>query len=150
MKKIIRLTESDLHRIIRNSVRRIIKEDYNQFSDGDFASEDPYAVGTDDVDPISDVREVNPKMLRNVYIWDTGDSYYEFEANYGWYDFRGTYSNEGLEVYDVIIGNGGHGHQMNPNDVNTTQFKQWFDNTLGQQIITILDSKIKRGDFEME
>ena len=31
MKKIIRLTESDLRRIVSNSVRRVLKEEYNQF-----------------------------------------------------------------------------------------------------------------------
>ena len=39
MKKIIRLTESDLRRIVSNSVRRVLKEGYNQFSDGDFAND---------------------------------------------------------------------------------------------------------------
>lgn len=29
MKKVIRLTESDLHRIVKNSVKRILKEEYN-------------------------------------------------------------------------------------------------------------------------
>jgi len=32
MKKVIRLTESDLHRIVKNSVKRILKEE-NDFSD---------------------------------------------------------------------------------------------------------------------
>ena len=32
-KQIIRLTEGDLHRIIKESVKRILKEDYNPFSE---------------------------------------------------------------------------------------------------------------------
>lgn len=39
MKKIIRLTEGDLRQIIENSVKRILKEDFNQYSDGDFADD---------------------------------------------------------------------------------------------------------------
>ena len=38
MKKIIRLTESDLNNIIECSVKRILKEGFDQYSDGDFVS----------------------------------------------------------------------------------------------------------------
>ena len=66
MKKIIRLTESDLHQIIENSVRRILKEDFNQYSDGDFASTgDPYEMGDDDIDPTSDVSHLKPEDHTN-------------------------------------------------------------------------------------
>ena len=83
MKKIIRLTESDLHQIIENSVRRILKEDFNQYSDGDFASTgDPYEMGDDDIDPTSDVSHLKPEDLTKVYVWDTGDSYYDFMMMY--------------------------------------------------------------------
>ena len=34
MKKIIRLTESDLHHIIENSVNRILKEEFDEKMDG--------------------------------------------------------------------------------------------------------------------
>ena len=75
MKKIIRLTEGDLRQIIENSVRRILKEDFSQYSDGDFASTgDPYEMGDDDINPISDVSHLKPDDLRKVYVWETGDS----------------------------------------------------------------------------
>ena len=38
MKRITRLSESDLHRLIKKSVKRILKENFNQFSDSDYAS----------------------------------------------------------------------------------------------------------------
>ena len=39
MKKIIRLTESDLHDIIKESVNRILKEGFDKYSDEDFAND---------------------------------------------------------------------------------------------------------------
>ena len=45
MKKTLRLTENDLHRIVKNTVRRIISENLEQFSDNDFAGSDPYGFG---------------------------------------------------------------------------------------------------------
>ena len=45
MKKILRLTEGDLHRIIKNSVKRIIRESdeyYDTSSDGFYSDEDNY------------------------------------------------------------------------------------------------------------
>ena len=152
MKKIIRLTESDLRQIIENSVRRILKEDFNQYSDGDFASTgDPYEMGDDDVDPISDVSHVKPDDLRKVYVWETGDSYYEFEADYGEgmseaVSFRGTFDGD-FQVDDVVLGHSGFGHQMNPNDLHTSQFENWFNSTLGEQLARIIYTKIKSGDF---
>ena len=152
MKKIIRLTESDLRQIIENSVRRILKEDFNQYSDGDFASTgDPYEMGDDDVDPISDVSHIKPDDLRKVYVWETGDSYYEFEADYGEgmseaVSFRGTFDGD-FQVDDVVLGHSGFGHQMNPNDLHTSQFENWFNSTLGEQLARIIYTKIKSGDF---
>ena len=152
MKKIIRLTEGDLRQIIENSVRRILKEDFNQYSDGDFASTgDPYEIGDDDVDPISDVSHIKPDDLRKVYVWETGDSYYEFEADYGEgvseaVSFRGTFDGD-FQVDDVVLGHSGFGHQMNPNDLHTSQFENWFNSTLGEQLARIIYTKIKSGDF---
>jgi len=152
MKKIIRLTESDLRQIIENSVRRILKEDFNQYSDGDFASTgDPYEMGDDDIDPISDVSHLKPKDLSRLYVWDTSDTFYEFEAIYGdgMYDsisFRGSFDGD-LTVDYVVIGSGGYGHQMNPNDVHTSQFENWFNSTLGEHLAMAIDKKIRLGDF---
>ena len=152
MKKIIRLTEGDLRQIIENSVKRILKEDFNQYSDGDFASTgDPYEMGDDDIDPISDVSHLKPEDLSRLYVWDTSDTFYEFEAIYGggMYDsisFRGSFDGD-LTVDDVVIGSGGYGHQMNPNDVHTSQFENWFNSTLGEHLAMAIDKKIRLGDF---
>lgn len=150
MKKIIRLTESDLHQIIENSVRRILKEDFNQYSDGDFASTgDPYEMGDDDIDPTSDVSHLRPEDLTKVYVWDTGDSYYDFEAVYDDVSFRGSFDGD-FNIEDVVIGHSGYGHQMNPNDVHTSQFENWFNSTLGENLAQILYQRIQEGDFENE
>ena len=125
MKKIIRLTESDLHKIIMGSVKRIIKEDFDQFSDGDFASEgNPYEMDT--YNPISEVEHITPQDLRNIYVWETGDSYYEFEADYG---------------------HSGFGRQMNQSDVQSSQFDEWFNTTLGDHLARVIYNKIDNGDF---
>ena len=48
MKQRIRLSEGKLHRIIKESVRRILREGFNQFDDSDFASTgDPYGLRDD-------------------------------------------------------------------------------------------------------
>ena len=152
MKKIIRLTESDLHRIIENSVRRIIRESFDQFSDGDFASTgDPYELEDDNIDPTSDVAHVKPEDLKRVYVWDTGDSYYEFEADYGEgmseaVSFRGSFDGD-FTVDDVVLGHSGFGRQMNPNDIHTSQFENWFNSTLGDSLARIIYQKIQHGDF---
>lgn len=152
MKKIIRLTESDLRRIVSNSVRRVLKEGYNQFSDGDFASDgNPYELEDDNVDPTADVSHITPNDLRKVYVWDTGDSYYEFEADYGEgmseaVSFRGSFDGD-FTIDDVVLGNSGFGRQMNPNDLKTPQFENWFNSTLGDSLSRIIYQKIESGDF---
>ena len=51
MKRLVRLTEGDLHKIVKESVNRLMTEIYNQFGDGDYASEgDPYGL-VDDEEP---------------------------------------------------------------------------------------------------
>ena len=62
-KKLIRLTESDLHRIVNNVINEVYGG-FNQFSDGDFASDgDPYE--------LSDIAEedelLNLSGLYNLY-----------------------------------------------------------------------------------
>ena len=150
MKKILRLTESELNNIIKESVKRILREDFNQFSDDDFASDgNPYEVGNDDVDPIADVSQLTPNDLRRVFVWDTNDSYYDFEAVYEDVSFRGSFDGD-FNIEDVVIGSGGYGHQMNPNDVHTEKFEEWFNSTLGEELAKILYQKIEEGNFENE
>ena len=48
MKKIVRLTESDLHRIVKESVKKIIRE-FNPDEDYDYPSECPYC-GSDNIE----------------------------------------------------------------------------------------------------
>jgi hypothetical protein len=150
MKKIIRLTESDLHKIIMGSVKRIIKEDFDQFSDGDFASEgNPYEMDT--YNPISEVEHITPQDLRNVYVWETGDSYYEFEADYGEgmseaVSIRGSFDGD-FTIDDVVLGHSGFGRQMNRSDVQSSQFDEWFNTTLGDHLARVIYSKIDNGDF---
>lgn len=84
MKKIY-LTESDLHRIINESVRRVLKE-YNQFSDGDFGGTgDPYGL-TDD----AEFSEIDRKSLN-------GD-FHDF--NNIWVDIRG----DGKPNVFIVVG----------------------------------------------
>ena len=42
-KRVIRITESGLRKIVSDTAAYVLAESYNQFSDTDFASEDPYA-----------------------------------------------------------------------------------------------------------
>lgn len=64
MRRKVRLTEGDLHRIIKESVRKALteadwntyggKQPYNQYSDDDFSSSgDPYGFGNDDFNDYS-------------------------------------------------------------------------------------------------
>ena len=39
---------------------------------------------------------------------------------------------------------------MNPNDVHTSQFENWFNSTLGENLAQILYQRIQEGDFENE
>ena len=63
MKKIIRLTESDLHRIIKESVKRILREeDFSSMGGGDIGGGDSVGdMGGGDIGPIEDgVDEESP------------------------------------------------------------------------------------------
>lgn len=62
MKKIVRLTESDLHRIVKESVKRTLKEywqpyNYDLWDDNDFWPEDSHIKKSSD----SDNGEINNK-----------------------------------------------------------------------------------------
>ena len=150
MKQIIRLTESDLHKIINESVRRILKEDFNQFSDEDFASTgNPSEL--DAYNPISEVEHITPQDLRRVYVWKTGDSYYEFEADYGEgmseaVSIRGSFDGD-FTIDDVVLGHSGFGRQMSQSNVQSSQFDEWFNTTLGDHLAKVIYKKIEVGDF---
>lgn len=61
MKKIIRLTESDLHRIVKESAQRIIKEWLDYVPDpSDFLDQDPYYDNYFDEDGVEYDYEGNP------------------------------------------------------------------------------------------
>ena len=132
MKRIIRLTESELHNVIAESVKRILGEDI----DGD--------------NHIFEVQDITPDMLEHLWVFETGDSYYEFEANYGWVTFRGVYASDGLHVDEVIIGHSGAGRQMDNRDLQSEQFEQWFDGTLKDSLTQKVEMKIDNGDFANE
>ena len=150
MKKIIRLTEGELHNIVKESVTRILKEDFNQFSDEDFASTgNPNELDT--YNPISEVEHITPQDLRNVYVWETGDSYYEFEADYGEgmseaVSIRGSFDGD-FTIDNVVLGHSGFGRQMNRSDVQSSQFDEWFNTTLGDHLARVICKKIEVGDF---
>lgn len=129
MKRIIRLTESELHNVIAESVKRILGEDI----DGD--------------NHIFEVQHITPNMLRHLWVFETGDSYYDFEAVYGDVSFRGYYASDGLHVDEVIIGHGGTGREMDERDLQSEQFEQWFSNTLKAPLTQKVELKIENGDF---
>ena len=55
MKKIIRLTETDLHKIIKESVKRIIKEGDFGGPDADLEDLYPDDFSKEDEEPLSDI-----------------------------------------------------------------------------------------------
>lgn len=150
MKKIIRLTENELRNIVKESVARILKEDFNQFSDEDFASTgNPNELDT--YNPISEIEHLTPNDLTKLYVWETGDSYYDFEANYGdspytMVSIRGSFDGD-FNVDHVVLGSGGFGRQMNPRDIQTSQFEEWFNSTLGDHLAKAIYKKVELGDF---
>ena len=135
MKRTIRLTESELHNVIAESVKRILGEDI----DGD--------------NHIFEVQNITPDMLRHLWVFETGGSYYDFEAvyrfeaAYGDVSFRGYYASDGLHVDEVIIGHSGTGREMDKRDLQSEQFEQWFDDTLKDSLTQKLEMKIDNYDF---
>lgn len=47
MKKVVKINENAIRKMVSEKMRKVLKEDFNQFSDGDFASEDPYTAPLD-------------------------------------------------------------------------------------------------------
>ena len=99
-KKLIRLTESDLHKIVKESVNMILKETnggYNQFSDADFASDgDPYGFFDDEDADESELLNLSGLYKlngRNSLVTDNGSNSY---ISYGGKRI------EGLKAVDIL------------------------------------------------
>lgn len=60
MKKTVRLSESDLHRVIKESVKRILKETYNPFDDDDFEEWERRNVSPVSDDEYDEIMRMNP------------------------------------------------------------------------------------------
>ena len=104
MNKTITLSESQLRKVITESVKKIVNETYDQFSDDDFASDgDPYGLTTNS-EPVGEFKVTS-------IVFDGYDLSKEFFSIFGQtfdskYDFTkslDTYMNEifGIKVYDV-------------------------------------------------
>ena len=70
-KKMIRLTESDLHRIVKESVNRIlyVKEEYNPFDNDDFEEWDRTNVSPISDEEYNEIMRMNP-MQNSSYIFN--------------------------------------------------------------------------------
>jgi len=112
MSKIIRLNERDFHKLIKESVSKILKESY---------------LCTNEIDT-SDLR-INAH-------W-TEDGYAEWEAKIdnGWYTLRGTYNGVDCELDEIMTGHSGFGHQCDIDDETI----QWFDENLRDEIINWIE-----------
>jgi hypothetical protein len=99
-KKLIRLTESDLHRIVKESVNRILIETnggYNQFSDADFASDgDPYGFFDDE-----DADENELLNLSGLYMLNGRKSLVTDNGSNSYISYGGKRI-EGLKAVDVL------------------------------------------------
>ena len=112
-KPLIRLTESDLHRIIKESVNRILKEGYYDFDD-DFNADDvecPYC-GSNNVEPISAI-DTHYRCL------DCGE---EFYLDDGWEPDWGAMRHESHKRKGKNI-----------NEATTPTWKRWQGYTLDQK-----------------
>lgn len=80
MKKTIKPTESDLHRVIKESVKRVLKEEfYNKFGE-------PIGIQAKEIDSINDVRESYELLLDFRNSWNRGmvnALNHLIECNYG-------------------------------------------------------------------
>jgi len=115
----VRLTESDLHRIVNNSVRRIISE--MNLGGGQIDFSDWH---------ITDISE-NP------------DGYYDFEArcDNNWYTLRGTYANGEIELDFLMRGHSGYGRQIPISD----ELERWFDIYGREQLTNEIERRIDDG-----
>ena len=101
-KKLIRLTENNLHRIVKESVNRVINE---------------INLGNGSID-FDDCHITSLKSNE--------DGYYEFEArcDNDWYTLRGSYYGNGeIELDFLLSGHSGYGRQIPINK----KLQRWFD-----------------------
>ena len=120
MKKIIRLTESDLHRIVENTVRKALNE---------------LNVGNGDID-FSD--------LHVTYLFGPNeDGYYEFEAKFDgdWYTLAGRYSRGDIEYDSFLSGHSGYGHQITLDE----RLRDWLDENVSGKLAREIARRISRG-----
>ena len=102
MKRIIRLTESDLHQIVKESVSKVLTE---------------INLGGGQID----FGDWHLTRLKG-----NDDGYYEFEAkcDNGWYTLRGSYHGNGeIELDFLMSGHSGYGRQIPISD----KLQRWFD-----------------------
>ena len=121
MKKTIRLSESDLHRLIKESVKRVINEAYL------------YTKG------------INPKDLRISGYW-TQDGYAQWEANVdnGWYSFRGTYDGVECTLDEIVQGHSGYGHSIEIDD----EAIEWFNQNLADKVKTWIENYAENQTYD--
>ena len=107
MKHRIRLSESSLHRIIKESVKKVLRESYFD------------CIDTND--------------LRINAHW-TEDGYAEWEARVdnGWFTFRGTYDGYDCDLDFFMTGHSGYGHEYTVDD----EIVEWFNNNLRDKVIS--------------
>ncbi len=103
MKRTIRLTESDIARI----VRRVISEAYDQFSDGDFASDgDPYGL-TINSEPVGEFKVKDITVGGDIDVSKEFFSIYgqSFDSKYDFTSLLNAYMQEnfGTRVLDVDL-----------------------------------------------
>ena len=112
MKRVVKLTKNDIHRLISEQVLKRLNESF---------------LHTNDVDT-SDLR-INAH-------W-TEDGYAEWEARVdnGWYTFRGTYDGTDCELDEIIEGHSGHSVQHSIND----EALKWFYENLNDRIASWID-----------
>lgn len=119
----IRLSESQLHRVIKESVNKVLNELYIGGSQVDFSD----------------------WHIRRMMV--TEDGYYEFEAvtDNNWYALRGTYDGNGnIDFNELLRGHSGYGRLIPITD----KLQRWFDIYASQELIEKLDYWIKNDLYD--
>lgn len=85
MKRRIRITENTLHRIIKESVKRLLRESRREEYDWNFPEEYLPAIKKAEVDASWKEKDAADRNLKNAsQIWDVdGDTYYNPNTNFG-------------------------------------------------------------------
>lgn len=120
MKKIIRLTEGDLHRIVENTVRKALNE---------------VNVGNGDID-FSDLHITHLSGPNE-------DGYYEFEAKFDddWYMLTGVYFKGDIEYDSFLSGHSGYGHPVTLDE----RLRDWLDENVSRKLVREIERRISRG-----